>query len=716
MLDDLIPSSGFHGPANGKLDFLRSKSTRFFQVPDQDTLEAGRIDNGHIVMQGQTSKCGKPHWQVNYTSAWNSEQGTEDGVTPGKPVSPKSDAALEDVVNETATEAHPTHQIDAEHDEMVSWLQYPLDDTLERDYCSDFFGELPDSHIQLLRESFGQGAAKTLRTPYSGAPGNDGFVNRASTADTAMMLGAGRAAGLLPQAGVEAFSKVRTIHSLQPSSVTRCQQPHPSSSNGSTVCATANVTTTRAPTSVPTSATPSNPMLPPKTQPAAPTVNTQPSPPNNRPGSMNFSHFSRPAAIIKANLHSLAGINAAPPPNARFKQQHSHLVKPTVEACTSTGSSIAESTSAGNGQSGLHKDAKVQPLIMEREQSNGTEDSRWQVAPGLSPKKDRDCVVSGDCKNSPADQETCRPSVVISDAVPASSEKGMSRITHHPDIQEPTITSSSGGYGTSTDRLKEAATSNKRKSNEREETECQSEDGEDESVDTKKPVTGRGSTAKRSRAAEVHNQSERRRRDRINEKMRALQELIPNSNKTDKASMLDEAIEYLKMLQLQLQMMSIRTGMTLPPMVMPASLQQHMQMPQIAAMPSMGMGMGMVPMNLGHGMMMDMGVAAQGRAMMPLQSHVGPSLNGAIASASSMADVHDPRYQTSGVMDPYNAYMTRQHQPMQMTQAVSIDKYNAYMLQQCQLQQHLRQHQQQPQHLQHQQHQQAPNMNGGPPH
>lgn len=58
---------------------------------------------------------------------------------------------------------------------------------------------------------------------------------------------------------------------------------------------------------------------------------------------------------------------------------------------------------------------------------------------------------------------------------------------------------------------------------------------------------------KRSRAAEVHNQSERRRRDRINDRMRALQELIPNSNKTDKASVLDEAIEYLKNLQTQLQ-------------------------------------------------------------------------------------------------------------------------------------------------------------------
>ncbi|CAJ1942835.1 unnamed protein product [Sphenostylis stenocarpa] len=62
-----------------------------------------------------------------------------------------------------------------------------------------------------------------------------------------------------------------------------------------------------------------------------------------------------------------------------------------------------------------------------------------------------------------------------------------------------------------------------------------------------------GSSSKRSRAAEVHNLSEKRRRSRINEKLKALQNLIPNSNKTDKASMLDEAIEYLKQLQLQVQ-------------------------------------------------------------------------------------------------------------------------------------------------------------------
>ncbi|KAI7739684.1 hypothetical protein M8C21_030190 [Ambrosia artemisiifolia] len=75
--------------------------------------------------------------------------------------------------------------------------------------------------------------------------------------------------------------------------------------------------------------------------------------------------------------------------------------------------------------------------------------------------------------------------------------------------------------------------------------------------------------SKRTRAAEVHNMSEKRRRSRINEKMKALQKLIPNSNKTDKASMLDEAIEYLKQLQLQVQMLTMRNGISLYTMCAP---------------------------------------------------------------------------------------------------------------------------------------------------
>ncbi|KAL6594668.1 hypothetical protein ACP70R_048406 [Stipagrostis hirtigluma subsp. patula] len=118
----------------------------------------------------------------------------------------------------------------------------------------------------------------------------------------------------------------------------------------------------------------------------------------------------------------------------------------------------------------------------------------------------------------------------------------------------------------------------------------------DEDIDDEGGATRRsaGRSTKRTRTAEVHNLSERRRRDRINEKMRALQELIPNCNKVDKASMLEEAIEYLKTLQLQVQMMSMGTGLCVPPMLLPAAvaMQQHLQVPPMAHFPHLGMGLG----------------------------------------------------------------------------------------------------------------------------
>ncbi|PQQ14346.1 transcription factor SPATULA-like isoform X1 [Prunus yedoensis var. nudiflora] len=106
-----------------------------------------------------------------------------------------------------------------------------------------------------------------------------------------------------------------------------------------------------------------------------------------------------------------------------------------------------------------------------------------------------------------------------------------------------------------------------------------SEKGHDRSEVPLNPAPPR-SLSKRSRAAEVHNMSEKRRRSRINEKMKALQNLIPNSNKTDKASMLDEAIEYLKQLQLQVQMLTMKNGLSLHPMCLPGVM-QPMQLPHM---------------------------------------------------------------------------------------------------------------------------------------
>uniref|UniRef100_A0A0E0HLL0 BHLH domain-containing protein n=1 Tax=Oryza nivara TaxID=4536 RepID=A0A0E0HLL0_ORYNI len=114
---------------------------------------------------------------------------------------------------------------------------------------------------------------------------------------------------------------------------------------------------------------------------------------------------------------------------------------------------------------------------------------------------------------------------------------------------------------------------------------CDSEAGgssEPEAAAGARPRGGSGS--KRSRAAEVHNLSEKRRRSKINEKMKALQSLIPNSNKTDKASMLDEAIEYLKQLQLQVQMLSMRNGVYLNPSYLSGALEPAQASQMFAAL------------------------------------------------------------------------------------------------------------------------------------
>ncbi|CAL5194910.1 unnamed protein product [Lathyrus oleraceus] len=74
-----------------------------------------------------------------------------------------------------------------------------------------------------------------------------------------------------------------------------------------------------------------------------------------------------------------------------------------------------------------------------------------------------------------------------------------------------------------------------------------------------------GNRIKRSyKSAKSHTLTERKRRDKINEKIRILKELIPNCNKMDEASMLDDAIDYLKTLKLQLQIMTMCRGLCMP--------------------------------------------------------------------------------------------------------------------------------------------------------
>ncbi|MED6134261.1 hypothetical protein PIB30_035430 [Stylosanthes scabra] len=82
---------------------------------------------------------------------------------------------------------------------------------------------------------------------------------------------------------------------------------------------------------------------------------------------------------------------------------------------------------------------------------------------------------------------------------------------------------------------------------------------------------GNNNGVRRSKNSETHNLYERQRRDKINKKLRILKDLIPNCNKVDKASLLDDAIEYLKALKLHLQIMTMGTGLCMAPLMLPTS-------------------------------------------------------------------------------------------------------------------------------------------------
>ncbi|CAN8310967.1 unnamed protein product [Cochlearia groenlandica] len=111
-----------------------------------------------------------------------------------------------------------------------------------------------------------------------------------------------------------------------------------------------------------------------------------------------------------------------------------------------------------------------------------------------------------------------------------------------------------------------------------------SDEEESEGFTREVPSMTRQSSKKRKR---------RRRRDDVmimSNKMRTLQQLVPNCHKTDEVSVLDKAIEYMKNLQLQLHVMSImgmNPYMIPPPLnLLTAMAMTHVLNPSNQTMPS----------------------------------------------------------------------------------------------------------------------------------
>ncbi|KAL6847057.1 hypothetical protein ACP4OV_022910 [Aristida adscensionis] len=96
----------------------------------------------------------------------------------------------------------------------------------------------------------------------------------------------------------------------------------------------------------------------------------------------------------------------------------------------------------------------------------------------------------------------------------------------------------------------------------------------------RRKATGR---ERRSHHGDTHNLTEKRRRHKINEKLKTLQQLVPGCDKqSNHASTLDQTIQYMKALQQQVQAMSVGTGR--PPPAAEAAVYPVVQ-PQYVAAP-----------------------------------------------------------------------------------------------------------------------------------
>ncbi|QCD98381.1 phytochrome-interacting factor 3 [Vigna unguiculata] len=285
---------------------------------------------------------------------------------------------------------------------------------------------------------------------------------------------------------------------------------------------------------------------------------------------MNFSLFAKPAAIVKANLENIGLASRSRSVGIKIKG-----------AAATVAANPSESTK-------VELFGECPKKTVTQSHHHVTEPKHLEQDGGVSTKCDPSC------------KDVCRVDDTSNVVVGESVNKGKEAVEKNA---EPAVVSSSVCSGNGAERgLKDPNQILKTKSTDTDDFESQSEDVEEESVGVEKEVPAPRIRAKRHRSAEVHNLSERRRRDRINEKMRALQELIPNCNKADKASMLDEAIEYLKTLQLQLQIMSMGSGFYMPGMMLPPGIQQ-MHAPHMGPFSPVGVGM---QMRLGVGCGMGM--------------------------------------------------------------------------------------------------------------
>ncbi|CAA3020806.1 transcription factor PIF3-like isoform X1 [Olea europaea subsp. europaea] len=559
-----MPLSEFLRMARGNLD-SGEQDKRQNGLPSRDENELVELvwENGQIVMQGHSSRGNKGlsvhNLQSHVPRVRDSGIGNFTTSRIGK------FGGVESILNDISPMV-PSGELDvSQDDEMVPWLNYPIDDGLPQDHCSELLPEI--SGVTANGMSAQSIFATNKRSTFDQSESNlhdNGNASKVSSSRARLSC------PWLPQQG---------------------QTPDPSLGSGVSDIISTNMS------DIPDAIFGNSA----RGQASGNDSNSEKMErrnveiPSSSSNLLNFSHFSRPAALIKANF-------------------------PNTDGMPISGSSGIKGMEANEKGSATNSSNPVKSTLFKRLNSKEKDiDIHFPSTMACNELDSRPPVSKPPKESKHAEQEEGLPQETLvkkpKSSIPSNAPNASNGVLDSERTVEPVIASSSVGSGNSANRASSDQIQNcKRKYHENEESDCHSDDIETESISVKKETSARGGTgSKRSRAAEVHNLSERRRRDRINEKMRALQELIPNCNKADKASMLDEAIEYLKTLQLQVQIMSMGAGFCMPPMMFPTGM-QHVHPAHMPHFSPMGVGMGM-----GFGMgMLDMNVGTPGYPIFPV--------------------------------------------------------------------------------------------------
>jgi phytochrome-interacting factor 3 len=467
-------------------------------------------ENGQILKQGQSSRPRKSPTTNSLPS--HTPKTRDKDIGNGTSSKMGKFGGMDSVLDEIPMSV-PSGEMDlSQDDDMMPWLNYPIDESLQHEYCSEFLPEL--SGVTVNELSAQNNLASIDKSSSCNMVYRDchtDFVN------DGLSLRHGDVSKVSSVVGVEATRPRNSSFPLYPSSSQQCQTSLPSlRSRVSDV--TGNNMSTVMHHAVCGDST--------RVASAAggfPSIKMQkkdPMPPSNNPNLMNFSHFSRPAALVKANLENI-GLMAT----SGLSSMERMASKEKGSAASSENppeSTLINSSSGLRKESSSHCQPVAVPLKVDLK-SLGEKPIEEPIATEQS-----EAVCQGDASKNDKSFNQVRGE---------SATKGL------PDGEkpiEPVVASSSVCSGNSVERASDDPThSLKRKCRDTEESECHSEvslcigitsfqfpyficflhlprkhyhvqDVEEESMGTKKAAPARGGVgSKRSRAAEVHNLSER---------------------------------------------------------------------------------------------------------------------------------------------------------------------------------------------------------------